>query len=360
MRFSLDSFIVTLLLLSNTPAFAHPQPITDIQLQSREQVEARDVTDLSDLWKRKGGGGGKGGGSSSSSSSSAGKGGSSSSSRYALSSSEREVAGFGSSTSSGGRISKRLVFSSFSSFRSFGGFRGGGGSRSGGGSKPNSNKYSSTSAGKGSSSSNVGGQTKTGSGVTPNYGGGRYYGGGATTPFTSGARSPLGLVAIPLAFGAGALAFYPGFWPYGAYAYPYNHPYTFRNYSANATNGTTTKREEQFQLIEARQSDTGVNETKPVTCLCAMYAECGCDDNGNTTFLDSLIGNGSYSGLNLSLVNVADINGTSTIVLNGTLPNGTTASGGTEDALSAGARTVIEASGCWVMVALVGMTVYFV
>ena len=91
-----------------------------------------------------------------------------------------------------------------------------------------------------------------------------------------------------------------------------------------------------------------------------MYAECGCDDNGNTTFLDSLIGNGSYSGLNLSLVNVADINGTSTIVLNGTLPNGTTASGGTEDAFSAGARTVIEASGYWVMVALVGMTVHFV
>ena len=109
MRFSLDSFIVALLLLFNTPAFAHPQPITDIQLQSREQAEARDVTDLSDLWKRKGGGGGKGGGSSSSSSSSssAGKGGSSSSSRYALSSSEREVAGIGSSTSSGGRISKR-------------------------------------------------------------------------------------------------------------------------------------------------------------------------------------------------------------------------------------------------------------
>jgi hypothetical protein len=91
-----------------------------------------------------------------------------------------------------------------------------------------------------------------------------------------------------------------------------------------------------------------------------MYAECGCDDNGNTTFLDSLIGDGSYSGLNLSLVNVADVNGTSTIILNGTLPNGTTASGGTEDAFSAGARTVIEASGYWVMVALVGMTVYFV
>jgi hypothetical protein len=89
-----------------------------------------------------------------------------------------------------------------------------------------------------------------------------------------------------------------------------------------------------------------------------MYAECGCDDNGNSTFLDSLIGDGSYSNLNLSLVNVADINGSSMIVLNGTLPNGTTAAGGTEDAFSSAAmKTVIEASGFWPMIALVGMTV---
>ena len=80
---------------------------------------------------------------------------------------------------------------------------------------------SSSSSGRGSSSSNTGGATRTGSGVTPNYGGGRYYGGGATSPYRSGARSPLGIVGVPLAFGA--LAFYPGIWLYGAYAYPYGH-----------------------------------------------------------------------------------------------------------------------------------------
>ncbi len=227
--------------------------------------------------------------------------------------------------------------------------------------KPNSDTYSSSSsAGKGSSSSNVGGSTKTGSGVTPNYGGGRYYGGGATTPYTAGARSPLGIAAVPLAFTA--LAFYPGIWLYGAYAYPYTHPYTFYNRTApaNSTNTTTTATRDLHFDIEVRQeNDTGANETKPVTCLCAMYAECGCDDNGNTTFLNSLIGDGTYSNLNLSLVNVADINGTSTIILNGTLPNGTTAPGGTENA-SGAARTVLEASGYWVMVALVGMTVLLV
>lgn len=101
-----------------------------------------------------------------------------------------------------------------------------------------------------------------------------------------------------------------------------------------------------------------MSQTKNVTCLCAMYSECGCDDNGNSTFLDSIIGDGSYAALNKSLVDVADINGTSTIVLNGTLPNGTTTSGGTEDA-NAGNR-MIEASGYWVMIALVGCTVLLV
>jgi hypothetical protein len=105
--------------------------------------------------------------------------------------------------------------------------------------------------------------------------------------------------------------------------------------------------------------DTGVNETKPVTCLCAAYSECGCDDNGNSTFLDSIIGDGSYSNLNLSLVNVANINGTSTILLNGTLPNGTTVAGGTEDVNAAG-RLAAEMGGYWVMIALVGATCYFI
>jgi len=73
--------------------------------------------------------------------------------------------------------------------------------------------------------------------------------------------------------------------------------------------------------------------------------------------LDSLIGDGNYANLNKSVVTVADINGTSTIVLNGTLPNGTTTSGGTDDA--SGAK-LVQASGWLVMVALVGCTVLLV
>lgn len=78
--------------------------------------------------------------------------------------------------------------------------------------------------------------------------------------------------------------------------------------------------------------------------------------------MDSLIGNGSYAALNQSVVTVADVNGTSTILINGTLPNGTTASGGTTSASGASSlgRGLMEASGYWVVIALVGCTVLMV
>jgi len=76
--------------------------------------------------------------------------------------------------------------------------------------------------------------------------------------------------------------------------------------------------------------------------------------------LNSLIGDGSYDKLNHSLVSVVDYpNGTSLIAINGTLPNGTTVSGGTEN-VNAGVQTVVQASGYWVMIALVGATVMLV
>src|SRR5205085_2412681 len=110
-------------------------------------------------------------------------------------------------------------------------------------------------------------------------------------------RSPS--VIDPLLFGAGAaLAFWPGLWLSGAYLYHYNHPYSYYNASSKA------------------------NETKPVTCGCDPYAVCGCDENGDPQYLADLVGNGT--NLNNTLVSVANVNGTQTILLNGTLPNGTT------------------------------------
>ncbi|PBP19101.1 conserved glycine-rich protein [Diplocarpon rosae] len=295
MRF-FEGMTIACLLTLHAPALAHPQPITDMQ-QRREAVqEAESIfAPVNDLWKRKGGGGGSGKGGGASSS--AGKGGSS-------------------GTSSG-----------------------------------------STSTGRGSPSSNAGGSTKTGSGVRPNYGGGRYYGGGATTPYTAGARSPLGIA--PVFLGVGLLSIYPGLWLYGAYSYPYGNPYSFYNRTGRQNSTSTATRDLHLGELETRQDDAGVNETKPVTCLCAAYLVCGCDDNNNSTFLDSIIGDGTYSALNHSLVTVADVNGTSTILLNGTLPNGTTAAGGTEDATSGSSFGAVRfAAGHLVMIFIVGLTCF--
>ncbi|KAG8533777.1 uncharacterized protein KY384_001518 [Bacidia gigantensis] len=86
---------------------------------------------------------------------------------------------------------------------------------------------------------------------------------------------------------------------------------------------------------------------------------CGCDDNNDNSYLDSVIGNGSFNGLNKTLVNVANVNGTKTVVLNGTLPNGTdtTASSSSSSSSStSGASSLVvgESAGLWALGAFVG------
>lgn len=182
------------------------------------------------------------------------------------------------------------------------------------------------------SSSNTGGRTSSGSGVSPSYAGGRYYAGGASVPYSAGARSPLGV--SPFLFPAAGLGFLGGAYLYGAYAYPFSHPY----YYHNAHNGTNT--------------------SVPVTCLCQQYSECGCDDNGNTTYYDSVIGNGTTPTNSSQVKYVTFNNGSSQVYINGTLDNGTTASGGTTSSSTSGAiKAVAEFSGYWTMIATVIATV---
>lgn len=179
--------------------------------------------------------------------------------------------------------------------------------------------------------SNAGGTSVGGSGPKPSFGGGRYYAGGAATPYRAGGRSPSGILPFALLGGA-ALAFWPGVWLYGAYMYPYHHPYHYYNESSRR------------------------NETRDVLCGCGTYDVCGCDDNNNTAYYDSLIGNGSYDALNKSVVNVADVNGTRTILINGSLPNGTTADG--QDSSAAGLRNVVQLMGFWPAVTAVLVAVF--
>ncbi|KAL5426953.1 hypothetical protein PMIN04_001676 [Paraphaeosphaeria minitans] len=192
---------------------------------------------------------------------------------------------------------------------------GGGGGSSSGGKPGGSSPGGSSSPGRTSPASNAGGSTVAGSGPSRSFGGGGYYGGGASLPYKSGSKTPRGLLAGAVLAPVLLLGLLPGLWLYSVYPYYFHNPYRFRNESAhNATN------------------PNGTNSSLPVTCLCEEYSACGCDENDNDLYLKDLVGNGSYDALNKTLVNVADVNGTRTLILNGTLPNGTTAPGGTDDA----------------------------
>ena len=99
------------------------------------------------------------------------------------------------------------------------------------------------------------------------------------------------------------------------------------------------------------------NESLPVTCLCDQYSACGCDDDGNTSYIDSLLGDGTAASQNDSLVHIGNVNGSKTVVINGTLPNGTDDSASTTTN-GASSQKVLEVSGFWLVIAIVAATVF--
>ncbi|SPO02261.1 uncharacterized protein DNG_04934 [Cephalotrichum gorgonifer] len=213
---------------------------------------------------------------------------------------------------------------------------GGGGGGRGGGSSGGGRSGGSSGSGRGSSSPPTRGQPGfAGSGAPRAYGGGSSYGGGGSTPYKAGSRTPVAGIAGIFAVGA-LLAFWPGVWLYGAHMYHYNNPYHFRN--------ETTDRDEDL----------------PVICACDPYNPCGCEENNSTEYVRSLIGSGRYDELNQSLVTVADVNGTKTLLINGTLPNGTEPPVPAEDGAGQGLRAMVEALGYWPMVAAIVSAVFVV
>jgi hypothetical protein len=181
--------------------------------------------------------------------------------------------------------------------------RGGGGrSYSSGSSSRGSSSGSSKPAPNSLPSSNRGGRTSDGSGAPKLYGKSSFYGGGAKVPFKAGKKSPSGIQPyfIPRPI---LLVAFPGAWLYGAYAYDYQ--ITFMNQSAK----------------------NPFKQNRDVSCLCQQYQVCGCDDNQNAAYIKDIVGDGNLKKLNHSLVTVGELKGQTRLLLNGTLPNGTTASG---------------------------------
>lgn len=136
---------------------------------------------------------------------------------------------------------------------------------------------------------------------------------------------------MPFLLPVAALTFFPGLWLYGAYAYNNHHDYNYHN------------------------KTSGRNESIPIMCLCQEYSVCGCEDNNNSTYLNSVLNVKDSSELpsNSSTVRVADVNGTRTIIINGTLPNGTTAADPSIEENSSIPREILNFSGYWLMITLV-------
>ena len=75
------------------------------------------------------------------------------------------------------------------------------------------------------------------------------------------------------------------------------------------------------------------------------------------------MGNGSAADENGTLIHVGDVNGTKTLVINGTLPNGTTEDVSTPSSTSsttsgATRQDLLEYSGFWLVGAIVGAMVW--
>ncbi|KAK2745181.1 hypothetical protein FQN55_006305 [Onygenales sp. PD_40] len=177
-----------------------------------------------------------------------------------------------------------------------------------------------------------GGSSRSGSGSPRAYGGGVYYPGGAGVPYTAGHKTKKGLgpfVFLPLA----ALAFFPGVWLWGAYAYQGGH-YTYVNKSIPNANGTQI----------------------PVTCLCQKFSVCGCEENQDDKYFKDLIKQVDKDGfpMNTSTIRVATVNGTQSIYVNGTLANGTTnPDPNAEGAAASNAPpALLRVGGYWVMGAI--------
>ena len=166
-----------------------------------------------------------------------------------------------------------------------------------------------------SSTSNVGGRTSKGSG-TPYAFGGSSYEGGAQVPFKAGSRSPGGLKPSLLGLAA-VSSLLPGVWLLAVYQYFASDRHTFHRNNAR-------------------------NETLPVLCVCSEHSECGCDTSSNETYYNAVYDTArrTPSDADSFTATIANVNGTRTLVINGTLANGTTAPGGSDDdTSSASGRT---------------------
>ncbi|KAI5803448.1 hypothetical protein DFH27DRAFT_610496 [Peziza echinospora] len=194
--------------------------------------------------------------------------------------------------------------------------KGGGGKSSGGSSSGGKSSGGKTTGGTTSGKTNSGGTSKGGSGVAPKFttaGGKKVYPGGGGTPYKSGGKSKSGIspFLLPLAI---LPALFIGAWAFAVFSYPWSNPLIYNNL-ANDLN------------IPAIYNLTNPI-TLPVICLCEEYAVCGCDETHDDAFAKGILLDALADGGNGSVAQIRMYEGKYTLVINGTLPNGTTAASG--------------------------------
>lgn len=85
-----------------------------------------------------------------------------------------------------------------------------------------------------------------------------------------------------------------------------------------------------------------------MNCYCSRFSECSCEANNETDYMTSIANNNSIS-------HVGTVDGKSTLLVNGTLPNGTTAA----SAAPSFRQGFAEMSGWWIVVVGVVYTMWF-
>jgi hypothetical protein len=210
--------------------------------------------------------------------------------------------------------------------------KGGGGGRGGGSSSSGGRSGSSSS----SSSSSSSGSRTGGTGVVSSprtFGGGSRYAGGASTPYRAGSTPAGWRGPSPLLLGAGvgALVFFPGLYLGGAYLYHHNN-----------NDGRGDQRQTYYNQT------SNMNETRPVECICANDAQCGCSDDlfENKTTLNEFANNKEVSTVR-----------NNTLFINGTLEEEQADS--QSSAAGSFQQKLIEATGFWPVVAGVAYATYF-
>jgi len=146
--------------------------------------------------------------------------------------------------------------------------------------------------------------------MTSHPSGGRsVYGGGGGTVFLAGAAAgaAAGLLAV---YTIEVASLWPGqWWGDKVSVYPFNSTYEW-----NFHNATLDK-----------------NMTMPVACLCSISQSCTCQGTNDPAFIADVMKNGTWEALDHTLVSIGNLTVDKvtepTILLNGTVANGTQSSG---------------------------------